>query len=143
LQPGGEEKMHTGEEEIIRHEKEFSNCEEVRLRQSSSVKTARATTPDPALQTAPPIKARPKLKAKQRDVAGASTSADPPPKKRKTVFHEILQEPVVNAADLDNALKSLMEGFAQLIPPSAPKTQPAVRSTFQSAPADMLSEAEA
>jgi hypothetical protein len=44
---------------------------------------------------------------------------------------------------LDDALKSLMEGFAQLIPHSAPITQPAAESTFQSAPVDMVNEAEA
>jgi hypothetical protein len=131
LRPGREEEMNIGEEKTFRHGKEFSNCEEVRPRRSSS------------LETAPPIRARPKLKAKQHDVAGASTSADPPPKKRKRVFQEILLEPVVNAAVLDDALKSLMEGFAQLIPTSAPITQPAAESTFQSALADMLNEAEA
>jgi hypothetical protein len=90
LRPSREEEMHTGEEETFRHGKEFSNCKEVHPRQSLSFKTA----PDLALQTAPPIRARPKLKAKRH--------ADPPPKKRKRVFQEILLEPVVNAAVLDD-----------------------------------------
>jgi hypothetical protein len=77
-----------------------------------SGETALETALDPALQSTLPIRVRPKLKAKRHDAAGASTSADPPPKKRKRVFQEILQEPVVNAAVLDDALKSLMEGFA-------------------------------
>jgi hypothetical protein len=74
LRPGGgEEEIHTGEEETFRHEEEFSNCKKVHSRQSLSSEKSSETAPKTALQSTLPIRARPKLKAQQHDIAGAST----------------------------------------------------------------------
>jgi hypothetical protein len=68
------------------------------------------------------------------DAAGALTSADLPPLKKKRIFQEVIIEPAVPKNVLEDALKNMMKNFAYLVTPIASSVKTA--STSETAPSE-------